>query len=156
MLTGLKASSLARKCVFYRPKLIGKGGAHGIEISRFTTENQPQLGKIFKRIWKVLSSFFMKYYGLSGSDLSLAGCQHLKIQDFGILLLTEHLFLFLPTISHERLTSNPTIFCKNSIRSFTCILPKFWQIFFCYQREIPKISHFGHFKDHNSGSKHDN
>ena len=32
MLTGLKASSLAWQCVFYRPKLVGKGGPHGIEV----------------------------------------------------------------------------------------------------------------------------
>ena len=32
MLTGLKVSSLARKCVFYRSEVIGKWGPHGTEI----------------------------------------------------------------------------------------------------------------------------
>ena len=32
MLTGLKVSSLAPKCVFYRIELTGKWGAHGTEI----------------------------------------------------------------------------------------------------------------------------
>ena len=32
LLTDLKVSSLARKCLFYRPELIGKGGPHEIKI----------------------------------------------------------------------------------------------------------------------------
>ena len=32
MLTGLKVSSLACKCVFYRPKHIAKGEPYGIEF----------------------------------------------------------------------------------------------------------------------------
>ena len=32
MLTGLKVSSLVRKCVFYRPELTGKWGPHRTEI----------------------------------------------------------------------------------------------------------------------------
>ena len=35
MLTGLKVSSLAWKCVFYTPALTGKWGPHGIEILSF-------------------------------------------------------------------------------------------------------------------------
>ena len=40
MLTGLKVSSLARKCVIYRPELTGKWGPHGTEIKflKFKTE----------------------------------------------------------------------------------------------------------------------
>ena len=34
MLTGLKVSSLTRKCVFYRPELNVKVGAHGIEFCK--------------------------------------------------------------------------------------------------------------------------
>ena len=30
MLTGLKVSSLARRCVFYRPEQNAKGGPHGL------------------------------------------------------------------------------------------------------------------------------
>ena len=32
MLTGLKAPSLAWQCVFYRPKLVGKGEPYRIEV----------------------------------------------------------------------------------------------------------------------------
>ena len=32
MLTDLKVSSMTCKCVFYRPELNAKGGAHGIEF----------------------------------------------------------------------------------------------------------------------------
>ena len=32
MLTGLKVSSLTRKCVFYRPELNAKGEPHGIKF----------------------------------------------------------------------------------------------------------------------------
>ena len=35
ILTDLDVSSLARKGVFYRPELIGKGGPHGNEILSF-------------------------------------------------------------------------------------------------------------------------
>ena len=40
MLTGLKVSSLIRKCVFYRPELIGNSGTHGTETKflKFKTE----------------------------------------------------------------------------------------------------------------------
>ena len=40
MLTGLKVSSLVRKCVFYRPEPTGKWGSHGtkIEFLTFKTE----------------------------------------------------------------------------------------------------------------------
>ena len=33
MLTGLKVSSLVRKCVFYRPELTGKLGPMGLKLS---------------------------------------------------------------------------------------------------------------------------
>ena len=35
MSTDLKVSFVARKCVFYSPEFIGKGGPHGIEVLRF-------------------------------------------------------------------------------------------------------------------------
>ena len=45
MLTGLKVSSLVRKCVFYRPELTGKWGPHGSEIKflKFKTEIYQQI-----------------------------------------------------------------------------------------------------------------
>ena len=45
--------------------------------------------KIFNCIWKVLFSPFRKYCELCSSELPLAKFQHLKIQDFGISLLTQ-------------------------------------------------------------------
>ena len=36
------------------------------------------------------------------------------------------------------------------------IFPKLWRILGCNQQKIQKMSHFWHFNDHNSGSKHDN
>ena len=52
---------------------------------------------------------FIKYYGLWSSDLPLANCQHLKIQDFASSLVNQHFFflIFLPTISHEQLRPKP-------------------------------------------------
>ena len=52
------------------------------------------LGKIFKCIWNFLFSPFRRYYGLCSSELPLAKFQHLKIQDFGFSLLTQHFFFF--------------------------------------------------------------
>ena len=87
---------------------------------------------------------FRKYYLLLGSELPLTRCQRLKIQD--VLLLTTHnISTHNITISHERLSSKPinhTIFCKNSIRSFICILHKLYQIFCCYQEKIQKMAIF--------------
>ena len=53
----------------------------------------PTLDKILKCIWKVLFSSFRKYYELLGSGMLLARHQHWKIQEFGILLLTQQ-FVF--------------------------------------------------------------
>ena len=108
--------------------------AHLMYFLLNTEKNRPSLGKIFKCIWKVLFGPFTKYYGLWSSVLPLANCQHLKIQDFTIPLLTQHFFLFfilfyfiffifIPPISHKQLHPKPikhTIFCKNSMRSSTC------------------------------------
>ena len=62
--------------------------AHLMYFLLNTEKNRPSLGKIFKCIWKVLFGPFTKYYGLWSSDLPLANCQHLKIQDFSGPLLT--------------------------------------------------------------------
>ena len=48
-------------------------------------------------------------------------------------------------ISTERLSSKPinhTIFCKNSMKYFMWILPKLWQIFYCYQKKYKKLAIF--------------
>ena len=59
------------------------------------------LGKMFKYILNILFRFFRKCYGLLGSELSLAWFQPLKIQGFGIFLLTQlGVLIFLPSISH--------------------------------------------------------
>ena len=85
----------------------------------------PSLGKIYKCIWNILFGPFTKYYALWSSNLPLANCQYLKIQNFTSPLLNQYFFLFLiflPTISHGQLRPKPikhTIFCKNSMRSST-------------------------------------
>ena len=61
------------------------------------------LGKIFKCLCKVLFGPFRKCYGLSTSEQPLAKFQCLKLEDFGIPLLTQKLFWHL---SHEYLTNN--------------------------------------------------
>ena len=53
MLTGLKESSLACKCVFYRPERNPKGEPHGIEFWRFwNAEIQYTNGYTSKSRWK--------------------------------------------------------------------------------------------------------
>ena len=54
------------------------------------------LGKMFKYILKILFRFFRKCYGLLRSELSLAWFQPLKIQGFGIFLLTQLGFFIRP------------------------------------------------------------
>ena len=83
------------------------------------------LGKIFRCIWKVLFSSFRKCYGLLGSELPLARCQHLKIQCFGILLLSQHFFFDISSHNISQTVKskapiNHIIFCKNSIRYSRC------------------------------------
>ena len=58
-------------------------------------KNIPSLGKIFKCIGNVLFDPFTKYYGLWSSDLPLANCQHLKIQQFSFS------FFFLDISTHN-------------------------------------------------------
>ena len=65
-----------------------------------TAENQSQFGKIFQLIQKILFSSFRQCYGLLVSELPLARCQPLKIQDFGIFYWLSSFLLSL--ISHKR------------------------------------------------------
>ena len=57
MSTDLKVSSLARKCVFYKPKLTGKWRAHGTEIKflKFKTEMYQRIE--LKKYMKKMGSF---------------------------------------------------------------------------------------------------
>ena len=68
--------------------------AHLMYFLLNTKKNRPSLGKIFKCIWNVLVGPFTKYYGLWSSDLPLANCRHLKIQDFTSPLLNQHFLKF--------------------------------------------------------------
>ena len=95
----------------------------------FLLNTEKKTYPVWARYLNVLVGPFTKYYGLWSSDLPLANCQHLKIQDFTSPLLNQHFFfiylflIFLPIISHEELRPKPikhTIFCKNSMRSSTC------------------------------------
>ena len=83
----------------------------------------PSLGKIFKYILKVLFSPSTKYHGLWSSELPLARCQHLKIQDLILLCWLRIVLIFLLSMAHEQLSPKPidnTIFCKNSKTSYRC------------------------------------
>ena len=63
-------------------------------------------------------SSFRKYYRLLGSELPLAICQQLIVQDFSIILLTLQFFILKPQIPQERLCPKPinhTVFYKNLI-----------------------------------------
>ena len=102
-----------------------KNGSFNVLSTQYRKKTDP----VWARYLNVLVGPFTKYYGLLSSNLRLANCQHLKIQDFACPLLNQHFFnfffilIFLPTISHEQLRPRPikhTIFCKNSMRSSTC------------------------------------
>ena len=74
--------------------------AHFLYFLLMTAENQSQFGKIFQLIQKILFSSFRQCYGLLVSELPLARCQPLKIQDFGIFYWLSSFLLSL--ISHKR------------------------------------------------------
>ena len=98
----------------------------------------PSLCKKFKWIWKVLFSTFTKYCGFWSSELPLTRCQHLKIQDFGISLLTQHFFsIFLQTISHEESKACQQYHFLEELdeifQVYLNILPKLWLFFCCHQ-----------------------
>ena len=56
---------------------------------------------ILKCIWKILFSPFRIFYGLLRFELPLARCQLLRIQRFGIFLLTQ-LFFYISIIGFSR------------------------------------------------------
>ena len=64
----------------------------------------PNLGKIFKCICKVLFGSFRKYYGLCTSELPFSKISTFK--DFGIPLLTLIFILFISNIYPQRLTNS--------------------------------------------------
>ena len=149
--------------------------AHLMYFLLNTEKNRPSLGKIFKCIWKVLFGPFTKYYGLWSSDLT-ANCQNLKIQDFTSPLLTQQfIYFFLLFYYYFFFRYFYSQYLRNSyVQSLLNILFSArtrWDLprvrkdtaktvtrrnFRCYQEKINEISHFRHFKSHNSGSKHDN
>ena len=80
------------------------------------------LGKIFNCIWKVLLSSFRKCSKLLDSELPLATCQSLKIQIFGIFVLTQQFFDISTLDISQSVTSKPfyhIFFWNNAIRSFS-------------------------------------
>ena len=81
------------------------------------------LGRIFRCIWKILFSSFRKCCGLLDSELPLTGCKSLKIQDFGIFLLTQQFFDVFSLDIFQTVTPKPinhSVFWKSSVRSFRC------------------------------------
>ena len=61
----------------------------------FLLNTEKKTYPVWARYLNVLVGPFTKYYGLWSSDLPLANCQHLKIQDFTSPLLTQHFFYFI-------------------------------------------------------------
>ena len=101
-------------------------------------KNRPNLGKIFKSIWKFYTKFykiqsFTKYYGLCSSDLPLANCQHLKITGFHQSILDSAL-LFVWYFYPQYLSNN-------YVQSLLNIpfLKKFDEIFHLYLKILPKL-----------------
>ena len=121
-----------------------------------TISPSPSLGKISKCIRKVLFGSSTTYYGLWSSDLPLANCQHLKIQDLTIPLLIQHFLYiyFYPqylTSSYFQSLLNITFFARIRwhlplvLKYIAQIVTNFLLLYCC---------HFWHFKRQNSGSKH--
>ena len=63
MLTGLKVSSLTCRCVFYRPELNAKAGAHAIEFCKPLNTNGQSLRSIREKR-SHLSSYHVYSNGL--------------------------------------------------------------------------------------------
>ena len=79
------------------------------------------LGKMFKYILKILFRFFRKCYGLLRSELSLAWFQPLKIQGFGIFLLTQLGFFYSPPL--QALSVGTFHFCFSRPPKFIFMSP---------------------------------
>ena len=81
---------------------------------------------ILKCIWKILFSPFRIFYGLLRSELPLARCQPLRIQRFGIFLLTQ-LFFYISIIGISKAVTATSINLKKCNKIFQVrlnILPK--------------------------------
>ena len=77
-------------------------------------------------IWKILFSPFRIFYGLLRSELPLARCQPLRIQRFGIFLLTQP-FFYISIIGISKAVTATSINLKKCNKIFRVrlnILPK--------------------------------
>ena len=69
--------------------------AHLMYFLLNTEKNRPSLVKCVRYLNASERSdlaLLQKYYGLWGSVVPLANCQHLKLKDFTSALLTQHFF----------------------------------------------------------------
>ena len=87
----------------------------------------------------------------------------LKMQDFDVFFFCplSSFFIFLPQCltNHNPKAYQPYYFLKELKKIFQEHLNKLlklWLKFCCDQQKIKQMSHFWHFNDHNSESKHDN
>ena len=106
------------------------------------------LDNMCKCIWKILFRSFKQCYGLLGSELPLARCQPLKIQDLGLFWWRSSFFdisilSILRTVTPKPI--NHTILWKNSIRPFgstqTFCQNCDW-LFLSHQQKMQVMCHF--------------
>ena len=74
---------------------------HVLYFMLITAKNH-SLGKVFKFIFKIVSSSFWKCYGLLGSELPLARCNPWRYRVSVFLCWFSSLFIFIASISHRR------------------------------------------------------
>ena len=67
----------------------------------FLLNTEKKTYPVWARYLNVLVGPFTKYYGLWSSDLPLANCQLLKIQDFTSPMLNEHFLHFFYISTHN-------------------------------------------------------
>ena len=119
---------------------------HFLYISWWQQNINPILGKVFKYIWKILFRSFKNFYRLLGSELPLAGCQPLKIQDFFCWLSNVCDISTLNTSRTESPKTKSYYFLKKVNKIFQVYLNIFCKLW----QKIPKMSNFGHLGDHKS------
>ena len=138
MLTGMKVSSLARKCVFYRSTLTGKWGPYGIEIKflKFKTEMYQRIElKDYVRGVIRLNVKNGSFYVPSARSSKISvpvWARHLNA--------FERLYL---ALSENNSITQYYFFCNNSILFFLCTyiyFPNCDKLFVVISRKYKKIA----------------
>ena len=117
MLTGLKVSPLARKCVFYKPEHNAKGGSHELNFDGLKMQK-----------WNIPMDRTQRVDEKNGVICLVMFTARVIVMKMSKMAHFLH-FLLIPVVffislsSEGYLTSkyiNHTIFWKNSTRSFRC------------------------------------